>query len=123
MRAQNREKSGAKNETQNEARSRAGAMKTLCRVRAVSEEEQPPVPAAIVLRPAQCRTYLRNLLAERFPVIADAFVKQAEAGSCQHLKLVTQLLEPPKKASRAKPRKGVLQLWHEQLEREHPRKS
>ena len=49
------------------------------------------------LRPAQCRAYMRKELAREFRGIVDGFVKGAKSGSCQHVKLATELLESKKR--------------------------
>lgn len=45
------------------------------------------------LRPGQCREHMRKRLAAEFEGIVEGFVKQAKAGSCQHVKLATELLK------------------------------
>ncbi len=69
------------------------------------------------LRPTACRTYLRRQLANSFPAIVRGFVKQAESGSVQHLKLTTELLEKPVKQRKGK---GSALLLLEKLERMGP---
>jgi hypothetical protein len=68
------------------------------------EGDQRPKRA---LRPAQCRTYLRRELSNEFEAILKGFVEQAKTGSCQHLKLTTELLEiePGKKGNKEPRRK------------------
>ncbi|MDE1163745.1 MAG: hypothetical protein PW792_17610 [Acidobacteriaceae bacterium] len=45
------------------------------------------------LRPAQCARYLRRTLAEHLPGILYGLVRGARDGSCQHVKLATELLQ------------------------------
>jgi hypothetical protein len=47
-----------------------------------------------LLKPAGCRSYLRRRLANVFPAIVDGFVEEAKKGSCVHLKMATELLQP-----------------------------
>lgn len=72
---------------------------------------QPEKP----LRPAQCRPFMRKHLAEAFPKIVQGFVNEAEKGSCTHVKLATELLEPKRKATTNWSRKNsvreVMQGW------------
>lgn len=46
------------------------------------------------LKPHQCRAYMRRQLAEEFPAIVSGFLKSAREGSCNHVKLATEFLEP-----------------------------
>ena len=67
-------------------------------------------------KPGECRTYLRKTLAEEFEGIVAGFVAAAKEGSCQHLKLATELLQPVRKGtSRAK---GPVAKYWEKLEKE-----
>ena len=52
-------------------------------------EALPPPPK----RPSQCRTYMQKMLTREFQGIVEGFVKQAKSGSCQHVKLATELLD------------------------------
>ena len=52
------------------------------------------------LRPTQCREYMRRTLAREYRAIVDGFVKQAKKGSCQHVKLATELLQKPEPGKR-----------------------
>ena len=54
------------------------------------------------LYPRQCRGYLRKELARSFKGIVSGFVKQAESGSVQHLRLATELLGQPLEPRRRK---------------------
>lgn len=69
------------------------------------------------LRPSQCRPYLRRALANSFPAIVRGFVKQAESGSVQHLRLTTELMGEPGPQAR---RKGSAHLLLEKLDRMEP---
>jgi hypothetical protein len=62
-----------------------------------------------------CREYMRKTLAKEFPGIMKGFVEAAKTGSVPHLKLVTELLRPVRKAtSRAK---GPTARFFEKLEK------
>ena len=77
---------------------------------AKSEAEEPP------LRPGQCREYMRRTLAREFRGIVQGFVEGAKAGSCQHVKLATELMKTP---TRTQVRgRGDVQRLLEKLERE-----
>lgn len=54
------------------------------------------------LRPSQCRAYMRRELAREFRGIVEGFVNGAKKGSCQHIKLATELVGTPER----KPRRG-----------------
>ena len=73
------------------------------------------------MRPSQCRAYLRNALAREFRGIVQGFVEGAKSGSCQHVKLATELVRPPERRKRNG--KGELQRLVDQLEREARQKS
>ena len=73
-------------------------------------------PDGPVLRPAQCRAYMRRVLAREFRGIVDGFVESAKTGSCQHVKLVHELMKPAAKAKLQG--RGRVQELLEQLERE-----
>ena len=75
----------------------------------VAVEERP-------LRPNQCRAYLRNAVAKEFRGIVQGFVEGAKSGSCQHVKLATELVRTPER-KRVSGR-GQVQRLVEQLERE-----
>ncbi len=88
------------------------------RASASGRGHEPPEPVAVKppLRPGQCRAYMRQVLAQEFRGIVDGFVESAKSGSCQHVKLATELLRPtPKKKVRGR---GRVQELLEQLERE-----
>ena len=77
---------------------------------AKSEAEEPP------LRPEQCRAYMRRTLAREFRGIVQGFVDGAKSGSCQHVKLATELM---KTSPRTRVRgRGDVQRLLEKLERE-----
>lgn len=64
-------------------------------------EEALPV-ALTPLRPSQCRAYMRRELAREFRGIVKGFVDGAKKGSCQHVKLATELVGAPER----KPKRG-----------------
>ena len=68
------------------------------------------------LRPSQCRAYMRNALAREFRGIVDGFVEGAKSGSCQHVKLATELVQTA--ARKRASGRGQVQRLVEQLERE-----
>ena len=73
------------------------------------------------LRAGQCRAYMRQRLAVEFRGIVEGFLKEAKSGSCQHVKLVTELLElPARKRSKSK---GSVQRLLEQMDREDERRA
>lgn len=78
---------------------------------AVAEPEAKP------LRPGQCRAYMRRTLAHEFRGIVDGFVKGARSGSCQHVKLATELLEPRPRAKRAPTGRRTILNWLDEVER------
>jgi len=59
-----------------------------------------------VMKPAGCRSYMRNRLADAFSEIVDGFLEEAKKGSCPHVKLATELLKPTRKGTTRK--RGVL---------------
>ncbi len=75
-------------------------------------EALPPPPK----RPSQCRTYMQKMLTREFQGIVDGFVKQAKSGSCQHVKLATELLESKKKVERKRTRPSSLKRLIHQME-------
>lgn len=97
---------------------KAGGRTTCRRVGTGTRTEQgssePP------LRPSQCRAYMRRTLAREFRAIVDGFIEEAKTGSCQHVKLATELMKPvTKKSTGSKDGgKGMVQELLERLERE-----
>jgi hypothetical protein len=69
------------------------------------------------LRPAQCRAYMRQTLATEFRTIVDGLVKGARSGSCQHVKLATELLEPKPRAKRKQTGRRTVTRWLDEMER------
>jgi hypothetical protein len=65
------------------------------------------------LKPAQCRTHMRKTLAKEFDEIVKGFVTAAKKGSCQHVKLATELLKPTRKPTTRK--KGPVAKLLEEL--------
>ena len=55
------------------------------------EMQEPP------LRPSQCRAYIRRTIAAEYRGIVKGFVESAKQGSCQHVKLATELMATPKR--------------------------
>jgi hypothetical protein len=67
------------------------------------------------LRPHQCRKHLRETVAAAYRDIVAGFVAQAMSGSCQHLKMATEVVESPKR-TRVGPRvKGPAERLLEEL--------
>ena len=80
----------------------------------VVEEKKRKVPT----RAGQCPAYVRGRLTDAIEKIADGFVKQAAAGSCQHLKLASELLE---RGVKVEPRmKSSAERYLEELETRYP---
>lgn len=78
--------------------------------RTAAGKAEPP------LRPAQCRAYMRKALAREFRGIVDGFVESAKQGSCQHVKLATELM---KGAERTPLRgRGKVEAFLRKLEKE-----
>jgi hypothetical protein len=90
--------------------------KGLERVRAVAGEGRPKR-----LRPSECRSHMRRVLAQEFQGIVDGFVAAAKKGSCPHVKLATELLKPVRKSPSRK--KGTATQYYEKIAREWPEKS
>ena len=78
---------------------------------AVSEPEPAALPP---LRPAQCRAYMRRELAREFRGIVKGFVDGAKKGSCQHVKLATELVSAPER--RQKRGKSVVRKLMDEIE-------
>ena len=70
------------------------------------------------LRPSQCRAHLRKTVAAAFRDIVTGFVDEAKRGSCQHLKMATEMVEPKKREEAASREKGPAELMLEELNRE-----
>ena len=68
------------------------------------------------LRPSQCRGYMRRKLAQEFGGIVDGFIKGAKSGSCPHVKLATELLEP-RPRHRVKSGRRTIARWLDEMER------
>lgn len=71
------------------------------------------------LQPGQCRAYMRRTLAKEFRGIVDGFVEGAKTGSCQHVKLATELLEPRRKGKQegtARTGRKILSSWLQEIE-------
>lgn len=76
-----------------------------------ADEEAEALPA---LRPSQCRAYMRRELAREFRGIVEGFVDGAKKGSCQHVKLATELVGTPERLP--KRTKSVVQTLIEEME-------
>jgi hypothetical protein len=72
------------------------------------------------LRPAQCRTHLRKTVAAAYRDIVKGFVDQAKSGSCQHLKMATDVVESAKRVGAGSRKKGPAELMLEELNVEFP---
>ena len=83
-------------------------------------KEAKEAAKARVMRPSECRDHMRRTLAKEFQGIVDGFVKAAKKGSCPHVKLATELLQPPPK--RATRRKGSAARFLEKFETERQEK-
>ncbi len=66
------------------------------------------------LRPSQCRAYMRRELAREFRGIVEGFVDGAKKGSCQHVKLATELVGTPERSP--KRAKSVVRKLIEEME-------
>ncbi len=86
-------------------------------VAARAKDATEPTVKEKPLRPAQCRAFMRNALASEFPAIVNGFVKGAKSGSCQHVKLATELLAPPRKAKQRQTGRRTLARWVDEMER------
>jgi epoxyqueuosine reductase QueG len=84
------------------------------RLERVSEVESEPKLKA--LRPSQCRSHMRNALAEEFRGIVEGFVAAAKSGSCPHVKLANELLQPIRRHTSRK--KGTVARYLEKLDKE-----
>ncbi len=82
--------------------------------RAAKVGDEAAATAMMPLRPSQCRAYMRRELAREFRGIVDGFVKGAKKGSCQHVKLATELVAAPARQKRRG--KGVVRELIEELE-------
>ena len=93
----------------------AGRARNAAGSKAEEGEGTKGAAAEAPLRPSQCRAYMRRTLAREFRGIVDGFVKSAKRGSCQHVKLATELMDaPPRRPVR---RKGAVQQLLEKMER------
>ncbi len=72
------------------------------------------------LTPNQCRKYLRKTVAAAYRDIVAGFVKEAKSGSCQHLKMATEVVDSTRRPKAAPREKGAAALLLEKLEREFP---
>lgn len=76
-----------------------------------------PATKKTPLRPGQCRAYMRRALADEFEGIVAGFIKGAQSGSCAHVKLATEFLEPRPRTKRPKSGRQTLERWMDELER------
>lgn len=65
------------------------------------------------LRPAQCKRYVRRTLAEYLPVMLRGLVEGASKGSCQHIKLATELLWAQETAPERREKSSVTRMLEE----------
>ena len=68
------------------------------------------------LRPSQCRAYMRRTIAEEYRGIVKGFVESAKQGSCQHVKLATEMMSTPKRTRLSG--RGKLEAILKKLEQE-----
>lgn len=68
------------------------------------------------LRPSQCRTHLRKTVAAAYRDIVAGFVDQAKGGSCQHLKMATEVVDSEKRAKGGSRAKGPATAMLAELE-------
>ena len=83
----------------------------------VAKTEKVVAAETTPLRPGQCRAYMRRTLATEFRGIVEGFVKGAKSGSCQHVKLATELLEPRPRAKKSQSGRRTLERWLDEIER------
>jgi len=72
------------------------------------------------LKPHQCRNHLRKTVAAAYRDIVAGFVKEATSGSCQHLKMATEVVESTKRVPKRLRPKGPAAQLLEDLDREFP---
>jgi len=72
------------------------------------------------LTPNQCRKYLRKTVAAAYREIVAGFVKEAMSGSCQHLKMATELVDSMRRPKAAARKKSSATLMLEKLQRQFP---
>ena len=72
------------------------------------------------LRPSQCRTHLKKTVAAAYRDIVAGFVGEAKSGSCQHLKMATEVVESKGRTQGRSRSKGPAERMLEELEREFP---
>jgi hypothetical protein len=72
------------------------------------------------LKPHQCRNHLRKTVAAAYRDIVAGFVKEATSGSCQHLKMATEVVESQKRVKKSLQPKGAAAQLLEDLEMEFP---
>ena len=95
---------------------RKGASKSGSKPEAGPEADEVVRPEKL-LKPSECRGFMRKRLAEVFPEIVHGFVKEAKAGSCAHVKLANELLEKTAVKTAVRRGKGsaerMLEEWRE----------
>ncbi len=79
-------------------------------------KEAVGVAKGLYLRPSECRSHMRRILAKEFDAIVQGFVEAAKKGSCPHLKLATELLKPTRTGPSRK--KGSATRMWEQIQKE-----
>ncbi len=88
--------------------------------RAKAAEKAAPLETGTTakpLRPGQCRAYMRQALAREFDGIVKGFVESAKSGSCPHVKLATELLEPRPRVKPEKSGRRTILRWVDEMER------
>jgi hypothetical protein len=58
------------------------------------------------LKAHQCRNHLRKTVAVAYRDIVAGFVEEAKSGSCQHLRMATEIVESKKRVKRSTRVKG-----------------
>ena len=72
------------------------------------------------LKPHECRNHLRKTVAAAYRDIVAGFVEEAKSGSCQHLKMATEVVESKKRVRKSSRPKSATEELLEELEREFP---
>jgi len=78
--------------------------------------ESSAVTLKAPLRPHQCQRHLRLTVAAAYRDIVAGFVDEAKAGSCQHLKMATEVVASKKRVRAAKRVKGPSELMLEKFD-------
>ena len=86
----------------------------MARREANAESLEVPAAAVVSLKPGQCRGYLRREAARAFPAVVGGFLEQAKAGSCQHLRFLTEMFEETRPKRRVRVEKGLAERMVEE---------